>query len=390
MAPSGLSRAFSLQPTDYHEVPRSDSCRSEPLMTSSPINSSWRDLAGLASEQRGLTLPPPVVVSKVGASKRPGTLQNTLTRFRELPQMLAQVGEWWRLQDSEPFDCPLCCETVQERARLRACGDQSHSCCRDCMDRYVNSMVSEGRVDRIRCPLSETCEAVMQRDEVFEVAGSAVFAKYDRFRKMRADPNLRQCPQCSELCSPLRDVESGAIIPAMSCGSCKSEFCFYHSNAHVGKPCTALLEQLDDDERLAVTLSIEEETHNCPHCNILTQKSSGCNHMTCRQCGGHWCWLCGDKIGSVSSHYSADNPNGCEQFAGYQFWDGDEARQRPAGSCVFAVCFFLMFYLFFALISWAFGIITNWVSSHWFLVILFCCVCGLCPSKPRAAQVQDV
>lgn len=30
----------------------------------------------------------------------------------------------------------------------------------------------------------------------------------------------------------------------------------------------------------------------CPHCQCPTAKEGGCSRMTCRRCGGHWCWEC--------------------------------------------------------------------------------------------------
>lgn len=32
----------------------------------------------------------------------------------------------------------------------------------------------------------------------------------------------------------------------------------------------------------------------CPKCKLPTQKTYGCDHMTC-PCGAHWCWACGEK-----------------------------------------------------------------------------------------------
>ena len=29
----------------------------------------------------------------------------------------------------------------------------------------------------------------------------------------------------------------------------------------------------------------------CPSCNVMTEKVSGCNHITC-PCGSHWCFQC--------------------------------------------------------------------------------------------------
>ena len=34
-------------------------------------------------------------------------------------------------------------------------------------------------------------------------------------------------------------------------------------------------------------------TRQCPGCGIHTEKSSGCDHITC-PCGEHWCWKCGE------------------------------------------------------------------------------------------------
>ena len=41
----------------------------------------------------------------------------------------------------------------------------------------------------------------------------------------------------------------------------------------------------------------------CPHCNNLTEKSSGCYHMTCGNCYRHWCWCCGKPFDNSDSVY---------------------------------------------------------------------------------------
>jgi hypothetical protein len=228
------------------------------------------------------------------------------------------------------------------------------------MCRYVTGLIDDGRIENLRCPMSDSCGAFVQQMEVSEIAGPAMFKKYRRFRLMHMDPNLRQCPDCLELCSPSKDLEAGTILPAMRCHNCHTEFCFYHSNAHAGRPCGEMSTQIDDDERMELALSMGESTKQCPNCSILTQKKGGCNHMTCRQCGQNWCWVCGDKIDTVSSHYSPENPNGCKQFGSLSevFGVGEEQETSRGAHC--GLC------LVFALVLMVYGLadIWNWARKH--------------------------
>ena len=44
-------------------------------------------------------------------------------------------------------------------------------------------------------------------------------------------------------------------------------------------------------KRVALTRSAKK----CPKCNVPTEKTSGCDHLTC-YCGAHWCWTCGKEF----------------------------------------------------------------------------------------------
>lgn len=211
------------------------------------------------------------------------------------------------------FRCAICLENVREEERVIfvACGDPSHGCCRDCMRQYVKGLVADGKVDSIQCPCSRACKGVATEREIQLLTDAETFSKYKRFQQMQQDPTLRQCHVCGRLVKPLTD-KAGAIIAEMMC-PCGAEFCYYHSNAHIGKPCEEYRKAMAKEERVAMQGAMKG-TKPCPQCGIITEKISGCNHMTCGTCKTHWCWVCGKSFENISWHYNPGNLSGCLQF----------------------------------------------------------------------------
>ena len=50
----------------------------------------------------------------------------------------------------------------------------------------------------------------------------------------------------------------------------------------------------------------------CPKCHIWSEKMSGCNHITCVECGYQWCWLCNQKY--EPTHYEKGKCKGFQFF----------------------------------------------------------------------------
>lgn len=40
---------------------------------------------------------------------------------------------------------------------------------------------------------------------------------------------------------------------------------------------------------------IQQNTNQCPRCHAAVQRNGGCNHVTCRLCGEHFCYVCGGQ-----------------------------------------------------------------------------------------------
>ena len=138
--------------------------------------------------------------------------------------------------------------------------------------------------------------------------GSSIIEKYHRFVAEGRNPNLRACPFCSTL------QEGKATEPVMICKNeaCQKEFCFLHSNAHIGSTCAVFEEQHANENRLNEQ-TIAKDTKPCPNCGIPISKLAGCNHMKCTSCGTSFCWLCGKKVedSELPTHFQFWNIAGC-------------------------------------------------------------------------------
>jgi len=209
--------------------------------------------------------------------------------------------------------CCICLEAqlASDCVMLAACPNEAHRTCRACMTTYLRLRIEEGRVTELVCPGSrqaaaqEACPAHASEAELQAWLEPGVFRKYSRFRQMRLDPSLRVCPFCDVLC----ESHGQEII---TCEACSQGFCLYHSNAHAPtrEACAEYTRWLAEQE---LVCGMPADMRKCPRCGIPTEKSSGCNHMTCR-CGCDWCWVCRKALDSPGWHYNPLNPNSCLQF----------------------------------------------------------------------------
>jgi hypothetical protein len=93
-------------------------------------------------------------------------------------------------------------------------------------------------------------------------------ARYDRFRLMRSDTALRECPKCN------RVILGNESVPDMRCPQCGTEFCFLHSIAHVGLPCQEYTRRMARENALNQQV-INATSKPCPVCEIPTEKNGG-------------------------------------------------------------------------------------------------------------------
>ncbi|CAO1614064.1 unnamed protein product [Sympodiomycopsis kandeliae] len=149
--------------------------------------------------------------------------------------------------------------------------------------------------------------------------------------KAEADPTAVPCPRadCQTLTS-IRDEDKGSggrWEAFRQCTRCGMSFCVWcYKTWHGPSKCelsstSSLLDKYDRGDEatkrvmevkygrknlLRLKAAYEEEkaneswmkgkTQSCPNCSSRIEKSSGCNHMSCRNCMTHFCYLCGTRL----------------------------------------------------------------------------------------------
>jgi len=66
-------------------------------------------------------------------------------------------------------------------------------------------------------------------------------------------------------------------------------------------------------EELLTLNMLAAESQNCPKCHVLITRSEGCNHMTCRKCGTHFCYRCCATL-NPASPYDHFKSGACQTF----------------------------------------------------------------------------
>ena len=242
------------------------------------------------------------------AERVPSNIAASLYSSRESVRRAAStvLDSIRRSRSARAFQCPICLssEGLTDAFRVAPC---RHAFCSGCLGAYVESRIAAGAT-AIQCPFlgdADRCGTQLCPADVEAlITDPEVLRKYERFRALSADPDMRECPQCGHR------QRGQPSPPLMTCAECGLQYCFVHGNAHPpDEPCDVY------ERRCAsarTTHWLAQHCKPCPKCGAPSQRKSGCNHLRCPQCGEDWCWLCGESIevvggGLYVSHYSPLN-----------------------------------------------------------------------------------
>jgi len=236
-------------------------------------------------------------------------------------------------------ECSICWEemtnstTSESREFMLLCG---HSFCFKCLHSLcLMSTYDPSLILNLGCPWQD-CDHTLDDSEVEFLVDFGTFQDYERNHFLavkQRDPRTRYCSKPG--CSALIDTDDVDRNPQIICPSCKEEYCFHCMRAWHGDGVTCdeikQLEKKEEPDSAALQFEEWVEQNNakpCPNCNIMIEKVSGCNHMTCKSCSYAFCWLCLDQY--AYGHYASGGKCAGKQFYGsnYSFGGGEPRTYR--------------------------------------------------------------
>lgn len=260
------------------------------------------------------------------------------TRFLIANGILIQGIEEEDLMEKEPqiqrkntFTCPICYNDEENQQVFSLlCG---HCYCLDCYSHYCQSKIQEGDIKTLKCP-AEKCTMYLLENNVKTIVDSNTFQKYSEWYLRNFIDDIeyyKWCPtpDCNTIleCHIPSSIKS-KYVPALTCNSCNSCFCFSCMNSdHTPLPCYLLKQwnqKCKDDSETSNWLSAN--TKDCPKCQSSIEKNGGCNHMTCKRCTYQFCWVC---MGDWKIHVNGD-PNRCNRYQGPSELDSQMNDSRAA------------------------------------------------------------
>ena len=220
---------------------------------------------------------------------------------------------------------------------------KGHTICESCIIERINNDIKEN-MGIVRC---YTCSEEIKESLIQNILSKPMeekniqkcenlLKKYNKLleerqleKKINKDPNLRRCdyPNCkgyfsinkwgvfftkTPICNKnKKHIHCKKCFRKKHKGECMSEF------DEIIKRNREIREKKNNNE---LQQGDSEGYKPCPKCLVITEKISGCNHMTCVYCKHQWCWRCGATC-------FIDDPN----KEGYNHYGG--TAEKPNSEC---------------------------------------------------------
>jgi hypothetical protein len=243
-------------------------------------------------------------------------------RIQNQTTLIDNLKSWIQGRTSERTHCSLCFSTFPNARLLPACRRRgcNQSICESCLTNWygLNSPGTIINTAALSCPFCRRSPAprtLAAYGKGIHAVGGLMPALEEKGTWIHA-----WCYDCGNARRYMeRDCARGAPEPI---SEWKCELCSSSSLEHArlveeeAHKAVELAAHLEAEEQRKAQLALEKAqrfrrelevpVRECPHCHIPTQKTYGCDHMTCI-CGRHWCWSCGKKTDDIYGHLEREH-----------------------------------------------------------------------------------
>jgi len=195
--------------------------------------------------------------------------------------------------------CGVCYDEVPPSSAVSLGCD--HAFCVDCFRTYLATQVGNGPPGCLttKCP-SFKCTQLVPHSYFrgllsHSEASSQLLEKQEAYCLRNYIENSRSMNFCRAAhCELISVATSSAHVDEVVNCPCGHRYCFKcGEEPHQPCSCSQLSTWNDKCSNESETTNwIMANTKKCPKCAVRIEKNQGCNHMTCKHCNHHFCWLC--------------------------------------------------------------------------------------------------
>jgi hypothetical protein len=242
-------------------------------------------------------------------------------RIQNQAALKASLESWIRRRTSEKSLCSLCFSAFPNARLLPACRRRGchQRICEGCLNGWygLNSAGNIINTAALFCPFCRrppAARTLAAYGKGIHAVGGLMNAVAEKGQWIHAW--CHDCGKAKRLME--RECARGAPEPVerWQCEDCQeSALQAARIAEEEARRAVELAARMEAEERELAERRLREAERmrkelecpvkECPKCKTPTQKTYGCDHMTCtvRQCGQHWCWACGKGFVSGSFIY---------------------------------------------------------------------------------------
>jgi len=197
------------------------------------------------------------------------------------------------LSNTEKIMCPICFEDEQESHVILPC---NCSVCADCLRQWLTLKITENQYSiesQVTCILTE-CKKPYSLQAIYHKMPLQYQRRLDESLLkvyLTREPDVRKCPNhnCNYAGVIKTNQSCKSPLECALCGTTWREKQHYTSYENLLEWWRNKSTKTEEDSSQQW---IKNRSKKCPKCHVNIEKNGGCDHMTCKQCGYQFCWVC--------------------------------------------------------------------------------------------------